>query len=218
MDPYQYTECCSSPCKGYHNWLNPLLLGCTWVTSNPPLFHPMGGPIPTTFCLCDCKDEFLQKQLLGPRLYIHLHLESTAHTLLTLYGRNLITNGTYNLIKCFRAVSAFFSEQSRFFAHFLLDSVLLIRSNHFWMSWISFFYLKFFFKDFIYLFSERGEGREKRGRETSMCGCLSRTLPQGTWPATQACALMGIKQATLWFAGWHSNHWATPARANFLIL
>ena len=30
-----------------------------------------------------------------------------------------------------------------------------------------------FFKDFIYLFLERGERRRKRGKETSMCGCLS---------------------------------------------
>ena len=37
---------------------------------------------------------------------------------------------------------------------------------------------------------ERGEEREK-GRETSMCGCLSHTPPLGTWPATQACALTG---------------------------
>ena len=29
-----------------------------------------------------------------------------------------------------------------------------------------------FFKDVIYLFLERGERRE-RGRETSVCGCLS---------------------------------------------
>ena len=29
-----------------------------------------------------------------------------------------------------------------------------------------------FLKDFIYLFLERGEGKE-RGKETSMCGCLS---------------------------------------------
>ena len=36
-------------------------------------------------------------------------------------------------------------------------------------SFLSFF----FFEDFIYLFLERGEGKEK-GRETSMCGCLSR--------------------------------------------
>ena len=32
--------------------------------------------------------------------------------------------------------------------------------------------LSHFLKDFIYLFLERGEGRE-RGRETSMCCCLS---------------------------------------------
>ena len=32
--------------------------------------------------------------------------------------------------------------------------------------------LKKFFKDFIHLFLGRGEER-KRGRETSMCGCLS---------------------------------------------
>ena len=32
----------------------------------------------------------------------------------------------------------------------------------------------FFWKDFIYLFLERGEGRKKeRGRETSVCGYLS---------------------------------------------
>ena len=32
--------------------------------------------------------------------------------------------------------------------------------------------LQVFFKDFIYLFLERGEGKEKE-RETSMCGCVS---------------------------------------------
>ena len=32
----------------------------------------------------------------------------------------------------------------------------------------------FFLKDLIYLFLERGEGREKeRERETSVCGCFS---------------------------------------------
>ena len=48
---------------------------------------------------------------------------------------------------------------------------------------------------FIYLFSERPEGREKE-RETLMCeryiDWLSLAHPQqGTWPATQACALTG---------------------------
>ena len=50
---------------------------------------------------------------------------------------------------------------------------------------------KIFFKDFIYLFLERGEGREKdRKRNISVWWPL--TWPQlGTWPATQACALTG---------------------------
>ena len=35
-------------------------------------------------------------------------------------------------------------------------------------------YLSYFLR-FIYLFSDKGEGRE-RGRETSMCGCLLHAL------------------------------------------
>ena len=49
----------------------------------------------------------------------------------------------------------------------------------------------FFFKDFIYLFLERGEGREKEKERIInvwlplMCSLLE------TWPVTQACALTG---------------------------
>ena len=71
-----------------------------------------------------------------------------------------------------------------------------------------------FKKYFIHLFLERGEGREEE-RERNIhvwlplvCSLL------GTWPATQACALTGNQTRTLWFAGWHSVHWATPDRAN----
>ena len=47
----------------------------------------------------------------------------------------------------------------------------------------------FFFK--IYLFLERGEGREKE-RERNINVCLPVTCPLlGIWPATQACALTG---------------------------
>ena len=47
-----------------------------------------------------------------------------------------------------------------------------------------------FKKDFIYLFLERGEGKEKeRERNTDW---LPLARPQlGTWPTTQACALTG---------------------------
>ena len=45
-----------------------------------------------------------------------------------------------------------------------------------------------FKRDFVYLFLE-GKGGRKRGRETSMCGCLSRAPYWGLCPQTQACAL-----------------------------
>ena len=50
------------------------------------------------------------------------------------------------------------------------------------------FYL-FIFKDFIYLFLERGEGREKE-RERNIDAWVPLVCsPLGTWPTTQACAL-----------------------------
>ena len=73
------------------------------------------------------------------------------------------------------------------------------------------YYGLIFFKDFIYLFLEKGEGREKE-RETSMCGCLSCTPNWGPGPQPRHVPCLGIELATLWFTGWH---WATPARALF---
>ena len=60
----------------------------------------------------------------------------------------------------------------------------------------------FFLSDFIiYLFLEREEGREgERGRETSMCGCLSCTPYWGPGPQPRHVPWLGIKPATLWFA------------------
>ena len=46
----------------------------------------------------------------------------------------------------------------------------------------------YFLGFYLFIFLERGERKEK-GRETLMCGCLLSTLPLGTWPTTQACAL-----------------------------
>ena len=50
-----------------------------------------------------------------------------------------------------------------------------------------------FVLDFIYLFLDREEGREKE-RERSVDVWLPLLCPSlGTWPATQACALTGIR-------------------------
>ena len=43
-------------------------------------------------------------------------------------------------------------------------------------------------KDFI--FRERGREGEREG-ETQQCVVASQAPPPGTWPATQACALIG---------------------------
>ena len=49
----------------------------------------------------------------------------------------------------------------------------------------------FSFKDFIYLFLERGKGWEKENKR-NINVCLPVIGPAlGTWPATQACALTG---------------------------
>ena len=70
-----------------------------------------------------------------------------------------------------------------------------------------------FFKDFIYLFVERGEGTEKdRGRNISLW--LHSHAPYwGPGLQPRHVPWLGIQPDTLWFGGWRSIHWATPARA-----
>ena len=71
-----------------------------------------------------------------------------------------------------------------------------------------------FLKDFIYFFRERKGGR-KRGREASMCGCLSHTPHWGPglqpryvpWTGNQTGDPLTHRPAL--------NHWATPARAKY---
>ena len=76
---------------------------------------------------------------------------------------------------------------------------------------INFFFLRF------YLFLDRKGGR-KRGRETSMCGCLSHAPPLWTWPTTRHVPCLGRKPATFWVTGHCSIYWVTPARAQVLFL
>ena len=75
----------------------------------------------------------------------------------------------------------------------------------------------FCFKDFIYLFLERGEGR-KRGKETPVCGCLSSTPYWGPGLQPRHVPWLGIEPVTLWFAGWCSIPWAPPGRAIYIFL
>ena len=86
---------------------------------------------------------------------------------------------------------------------------------HFWKKilWPSFLFLKILF----ILFLEKGRGGEREG-EKHQCMVASHTPP----PRNVACHNMyprlGIELATLWLAGRHSIHWATPARAGMKSL
>ena len=78
-------------------------------------------------------------------------------------------------------------------------------------QWISYVCVHIFF-NLIYLFLERGEGREKE-RKTSMCGCISWTPYWGPGPQPRHVSWLGIEPVTFLFTGQHSIHRATLARA-----
>ena len=80
----------------------------------------------------------------------------------------------------------------------------------------SFLFNFFSIKDFIYLFSERGEGRTK-GTETSMCGCLSHGPHWGPDLQPRHVPWLGIELTTVWSTGWPSIHWATLISAVLLF-
>ena len=75
----------------------------------------------------------------------------------------------------------------------------------------------FFLRFCLFIFREGKRGR-KRGKEISVCGCLSHALHRGLGPQPRHVPWLEIEQATSWFAGWHSVHLATPSKANILFL
>ena len=76
--------------------------------------------------------------------------------------------------------------------------------------------LLFFKKDFIYFWSS-GKGGRKRGRETSMCGCLLCAPYWGPGWHPRHVLWLGIKQATLWCGG-APSHRAPLAAADENII
>ena len=75
-----------------------------------------------------------------------------------------------------------------------------------------------FFRDFIYLFLDRGIGREKERKRNINVWLLVVCPPLGLGLQPRRVPWLGIKPVTLWFTGWCSIHWATPARAQFYFL
>ena len=69
-----------------------------------------------------------------------------------------------------------------------------------------------FLKKILFTFRVRRRKRQRQ-RETSMCGCLSCAPYWEPGPQPRHVLWLGIEPVTFWFAGRHSIHWATPARA-----
>ena len=88
------------------------------------------------------------------------------------------------------------------------DSILMIRGIvHVLREYLFFF---FFLRFYLFIFREKeggGEG-EKHQRVVASCTPLTGDLAYNP----DMCPELGIKPVTLWFAGWCSIHWATPAR------
>ena len=99
--------------------------------------------------------------------------------------------------------------ESSFTYRQLLPTTELIHGHMF----IEHIYLLFIFILNLFIFRERGREGEREGRHINVW--LSLMHPAlGTWPATRHVPWLGIELETLWFAGWCSVHWATPARAH----
>ena len=84
---------------------------------------------------------------------------------------------------------------------------------------LPFFFLRFY----LFIFREKGGEGETEGekhwcvRNTSI-DCVSHAPNQGPGPQPRHVPWLGMKPATLWFPGWHSVHWATPASTDSLLL
>ena len=71
--------------------------------------------------------------------------------------------------------------------------------------------LPIFFKIYLFICRDWGRGGERKG-EKHQCVVAS-LVPPTAGSGPQPRPWLRVKLATLWFTGWHSIHWATPARA-----
>ena len=72
------------------------------------------------------------------------------------------------------------------------------------------FFLLFLKRFYLFIFRER---ERKKERERNINVCLPLVHPWlGTGLQPRHVPWLGIEPTTLWFTGWHSIHWATPAR------
>ena len=90
------------------------------------------------------------------------------------------------------------------------------------------FFITFFSYFVLFIFREKeGKGKQLSLREGekqrlpeihwSLIGYLSHTPNWGPGPQPRHVPWLGIELATLWFTGWRSIHWATPAREVFFM-
>ena len=78
--------------------------------------------------------------------------------------------------------------------------------------------LYFFFKDLVHLFLERGEGRENERERNNNVWLPLTWPPLETWPAAQVRARTGKRTGDPLVLSLCSSHWATPSRAQVLLL
>ena len=74
----------------------------------------------------------------------------------------------------------------------------------------------FFFKDFIYLFLEKGREGEREGEKHQRMVASHARPYWGPGLQPRCVPRLGIEPATLCFTGMCSVHWATPTRANVI--
>ena len=134
----------------------------------------------------------------GKFLFFHffIRLGTTTSMLFTYRSRN------YNVYMNFRNSFSIYAKKP-----------LGCRQRLYWIHhrllWIVL--LSFFFKKLLIYFRKGTEGGER-----NTCGCLLHAPYWGLACNPGICLRLGIKLATLLFAGQRSIRWATPARAILL--